>query len=129
MSIASCHTQGLRARLAEIQAVILLAVLLRVTRRELTVYGVVRAIAVAALLALPVCPESLVGGQLTPVVDAATISARHAQAIPQREAVFALTPLLTRQGARLFGVVQVGTGQRAGAGALIKVTVLWTGKS
>lgn len=82
MSITGCHTQGLGARLAEIQAVILLAVLLRVAGCEKTVYAIVRAVAIAALLALPVSPERLIGGQLAPVAHAATITARHTQAVP-----------------------------------------------
>lgn len=75
MSITSCHTESLGAWLAEIQAIILLAVLLSVTGCELTVYTVVRAIAVAALLAFPVRPESLISGQLAPMAHAATIAA------------------------------------------------------
>lgn len=129
MSITSGHTQGLSPRLAEIQAIILLAVLLRVTGCELTVYTVVRAIAVAALLALPVGPESLISGQLAPVAHAATVTACHTQAIAQRKAFFTLTPLLAWQRTWLFRFIQVGTGQRAGAGALVKMTVLWTGES
>lgn len=129
MSITSCHTQGLSTRLADIQAIILLAVLLRVTGCELTVHIVVRAIAVAALLAFPVCPESLISGQLVPVAHAATVAACHTQAIPQRKAFLTLTPLLAWQRTRLFRFIQVGAGQRAGTGALIKMTVLRTGKS
>ncbi len=129
MSITSCYTQGLSPRQAEIQAVILLAVLLRVTGCELTVYTVVRAIAVATLLALPVSPESLVSGQLAPVAHAATVTACHTQAIAQRKSFLTLTPLLAWQRTWLFRFIQVGTGQRAGAGALIKMTILWTGKS
>lgn len=102
MSITSSHTQGLSARLAEIEAVNLLAVLLSVTGCELTVYTVVRAIAVAALLALPVCPESLISGQLASVAHAATITACHTQAIAKRKAFLTLTPLLAWQRAWLF---------------------------
>lgn len=129
MPITSDHTQGFGARLAEIQAVILLAVLLRVTGCELTVYTVVRAVAVAALLAFPVGPESLISGQLAPVAHTATVAARHTQAVPQCEALLTLTPILAGQRTWLFRFIQVGTGQRAGAGALIKMTVFRTGKS
>lgn len=129
MSVTSRHTQGLSARLAKVQAVVLLAVLVRVTGCELTVHTVVSTIAEAALLALPVRPEGLVSGQLASVAHAATIAARHTQAFAQRETFLTLAPFLARQRARLFRFVQVGTGQRAGTRALVEMTVLWTGKS
>ncbi|TNN47363.1 hypothetical protein EYF80_042451 [Liparis tanakae] len=105
MSVAGRQTQGLGARPADVQAVVLQAVLLRAAGCELTVDAVVGAVAVAALLALPVRPEGLIGGQLAAVAHAAAIAACHAHAIPQREAVLALTPFLARQRARLHGVI------------------------
>lgn len=129
MAISSGHTQGLCARPAEIQAITFLAVLLDVAGRRLTVNGVVRAIAVAALLALPVRPECLISGQSASVAHAATITACHTEAVVQSEAFLALTALLAWQRARRLRFVQAGTGQRAGGGALIKMTVLWTRQS
>lgn len=95
----------------------------------LTVDAVVRTIAVAALLALPVCPESLIGGQLAAVAHAATIASCHTKTIKQCKTFLALTPFLAGQRARFLRFIQVSTGQRAGAGTLIKMTVLWTGES
>lgn len=126
--ITSDHAQSLRAGQAEVQAVVLLAVLLGATGRQLTVHAVVRAVAVAALLALPVCPERLVSGQLAIVTHAAAVAAGHAEAVPHRKAVLALTPLLAWQRARLIGLIQVGAGQRAGRRAFLEMTVLWTRK-
>lgn len=127
--IASSHTQGLCARLTEVQAVVLLAVLLGTAGSELTVHAVVGAVAEAALLALPVRPESLIRGQLTAIAHTTAVATRDTQAVPQRKTNFTPTTLQTRQRARLLRLVQVGTGQRAGSGALVKMTVLWTGKS
>lgn len=107
VSITRCHTQGLSAWQAEIQAITLLAVLLEVTGRQLTVYTVVRAVAVAALLALPVRPESLISGKLAAMAHTATIAARHTQAVAKRKAFLALTPLLAGQRARLLRFIQV----------------------
>lgn len=129
MAVTCSHTQGLGAWLAEVQAVVLLAVLLGVAGCELTVRAVVGAVAVAALLAFPVSPESLVGGHLVAVVHAAAVAPGHAQAVPHRKAFFTLAAFLARQRARLLGLIQVGAGQRASGGAFLKMAVLWTRKS
>lgn len=129
MSVAGGHTQGLGTWLAEVQAFVLLAVLLRAAGCELTVHAVVRPVAVAALLAFPVCPEGLVGGNLAALVHTAAFAPRHAQAVPHRKAILTLAAFLTGQRARLLRLIQVSAGQRAGGGAFFKMTVLWTRKS
>lgn len=129
VSVPGRHADGLGVRQAEEQALALVAVLLQATGGVLTGHPVVRAVAVAALLALPVRPEGLVGGQTAAVVDAAAVAAGDTKVVVQDEAVLTLAALLARLGARFPRVIQVGAGQRAAAGALIKVTVLWTGKS
>lgn len=129
MPITGSHTQGLGARLTEVQAVVLLTVFLGTAGRELTIHAVVRAVAEAALLALPVRPKRLIGGQLTAVAHAAAVTTRNTQAVPQRKAVLTATSFLAWQRAWLLRLVQVGTGQRASTGALVEVTVLWAGES
>lgn len=129
MSITSRCAQSLCARLAKIQAVHFLAVLLQGTWCRLAIDAVVRAVAVATLLALPVCPESLIGGELAAAMRTTTIAAGHTKAVAQRKALPTLAALLARQRTWLLRLVQVGAGQRAGAGALLKMTVVWTGKS
>lgn len=95
----------------------------------MTVHAVVRAVTVAPLLALPVSPESLISCQVAAMAHTAAVTARYTKVVMQNEAILTLTPLLAWQGARFPWFIQVGTGQRAAAGALIKVTVFWTWKS
>lgn len=129
MSITGCCAQSLSAWLAKIQAVHFLAELLQGTWCKLAINAVVRAIAVATLLALPVCPESLIGGELAAVMCTTTITAGHTKAVAQRKALPTLAALLAWQRTWILRLVQVGAGQRAGAGAFLKMTVVWTGKS
>lgn len=129
MPIAGRCAQSLSAWLAKIQAVHFLAVLLQGARCKLAIHAVVRAVAMAALSALPVCPESLIGGELAAVMCAATITAGHTEAVAQRKALPTLAALLARQRTWLLRLVQIGAGHRTGAGALLKMTVVWTGKS
>lgn len=128
MSITGRYTQGLSTWLAKIQAVHLLAVLLQGTRCKLAIHAVVRAVAVATLLAFPICPESLIGDELAAMMHTATVAAGHTEATAQRKALPTLAALLAWQRTRLLRLVQVGAGQRAGAGALLEMTVFWTGK-
>lgn len=97
MSITSRCTQSLGAWLAKIQAVHFLAVLLQGTWCKLAIHAVVGAVAVATLLALPVCPESLIGGELVAVMRTTTIAAGHTKAVAQRKALPTLAALLARQ--------------------------------
>lgn len=129
MPVSCCRTEGLGVWQAEIQSVALVAVLLQATGGQVTVHTVVRAVTVAPLLALPVSPESLISCQVTAMAHTAAVTARYTKVVMQNEAILTLTPLLARQGAGLPWFVQVGAGQRAAAGALIKVTVLWTWES
>lgn len=129
MSITGRCAQSLSAWLAKIQAVYFLAVLLQETRCKLAINTVVRTIAVATLLALPVCPESLIGGELAAVMRTTTIAAGHTEAVAQRKALSTLAALLAWKWTWLLRLIQVGACQRAGAGALLKMTVVWTGKS
>lgn len=116
-------------RQAEIQTVALVAVLLQATGGQMTIHTVVRAITVAALLALPVSPESLISCQVTAMAHTAAVAACYTKVVMQNKAILTLTALLAWQGARFPWFIQLGTGQRAAAGALIKVTVFWTWKS
>lgn len=129
MSVTRRHAQGFGAGKAEVQAVVFLAVFLGVAGSELTVNAVVGAVAVAAFLTFPVRPEGQIRGERSAVAHAAAITARHAKAVSKSKSFLTLTALLTGQRARLLGVVEVVTGQRAGAGALVKMAVRWTGKS
>lgn len=129
MPVSCCRAEGLSVRQAEIQTIALVAVLLQATGGQMTVHTVVRAVTVAPLLALPVSPESLISCQVTAMAHTAAVTARYTKVVMQNEAILTLTPLLAWQGARFSWFIQVGTGQRAAAGALIKVTVFWTWKS
>lgn len=129
VAVASDGTQRLGARLAEVELLVLLAELLCIAGGEMAVHAVVSAVAVAALLALPVRPEGLVGGQLPAHVHAAAVAPCHALAVPESVTLLALAALGAGQWARLLWLVQVGTGQGAVTGALLKVAALRAGQS
>lgn len=129
MSVPGCYAQGLGTRHTVIHAIVFLAELFWAAGYMSTVDTVVGAVAVAALLAFPVGPKSVIGGEMASVANAATVTASHTQSVTQRKTILALATLLAWERTRLFRHIQVGTGQRAGSGAFIKMTVLWTGKS
>lgn len=97
MPVTGCCTESLGAWLAKIEAIDFLAVLLQGTWCELAVHAVVRAVAVATLLALPVCPESLIGVELAAMMLTTTIAAGHTKTVTQCEALSTLASLLARQ--------------------------------
>lgn len=97
MPITGRCAESLGTWLAKIEAIHFLAVLLRRTWCKLAVHAVVRAVAVATLLALPVCPESLIGGELAAVMCTTTIAVGHTKAVAQCKALSTLAALLAWQ--------------------------------
>lgn len=126
MAIARDDARGVSPNLAVIQPTFLQAVFVFLTGDVFTVHAVVRAIAVAKVLAVGIHPEGLVGGKLVPLKAAPTLTPENASGTPESKAFITLAALHTSvqaHGPRC----QVFTGFRAGH-ALLKVAVLWAGE-